>query len=86
MVITADTMKKLRKVHRLTQAELGARCGVSDVFINRIERGKKNVSEKVSRAIIAEFELTPDKLARMLAIYDETTLNPTTPIGYTIHT
>lgn len=42
MTITADTMFKLRKVYRLSQAEIGAMCGVSDAFINQIERGKRS--------------------------------------------
>lgn len=72
MTITADTLFKLRKLYRLSQAELGALCGVSDAFINQIERGKRNVSERVRCAVTKELEITPDKLARLLTIYDET--------------
>lgn len=75
MIITAETMHRLRKVYRLTQAELGSLCGVSDAFINQIERGKRNVTERVTRAISAEFELTQSKLARIIEIYDETSFN-----------
>jgi transcriptional regulator with XRE-family HTH domain len=75
MIITADTMHRLRKVYRLTQAELGALCGVSDAFINQIERGKRNVTERIARAINTEFELTQSKLARIIEIYDETNFN-----------
>lgn len=74
MTITADTMFKLRKVYRLSQAEIGAMCGVSDAFINQVERGKRSLSDRIRRGLIREFELTPEKLARVLAIYEETTV------------
>ncbi|MEK6993455.1 helix-turn-helix transcriptional regulator [Paenibacillus sp. FSL K6-1566] len=74
MTITADTMFKLRKVYRLSQAEIGAMCGVSDAFINQIERGKRSLSDRIKHGLIREFELTPEKLARVLAIYEETTV------------
>lgn len=81
MMITADTIYKLRKVYRLSQAEIGAMCGVSDAFINQIERGKRNVSDRIKLGLIREFELTPDKLARLMAIYEETSIQSRQYIG-----
>lgn len=74
MRITAETIYKLRKVYRLSQAEFGAICGVTDALINQIEKGKRNITDRVRTAAIREFELTPAKLARLLDIYSETTI------------
>jgi transcriptional regulator with XRE-family HTH domain len=71
MHLTADEFYKVRTVYRLTQEEIGALCDVSGAQINRIERGKRNLTERVKRRLIEEMQLTPDKLARILAIYNE---------------
>jgi len=75
MVITADTVYKLRKVFRLTQAEFGALCGVSDAFINQIERGKRSVSERLRIRMIDKLELTPERVSHLLAVFNETKIS-----------
>ncbi len=74
MYLTADDFYKIRKVYRLTLEDIGALCSVSAAYINMVEKGKRNLSERVKRRLIAELQLTPDKLARILAIYNETNI------------
>ncbi|MCM3032829.1 helix-turn-helix domain-containing protein [Niallia sp. MER 6] len=74
MYLTADEFYKIRKVYRLTQTEVGALCEVSPAYINMIEKGSRNLSERVKRRLITELKLTPEKLARILAIYEETNI------------
>jgi len=74
MQITPETLSKVRKVYRLTQAEIGALCDVSDAYINMIERGKRPVSDRLRNKLIDELAMTPDKLARILENYEETEL------------
>lgn len=71
MKLTADEFYKIRKVYRLTQDELGALCNVTAAHINMIEKNKRNLTERVERRLIEELQLTPDKLACILAIYNE---------------
>lgn len=70
-MITADNLRKIRLVYRLSQAEFGALAGVSASYINQVERGKCCLSDRVRRALTDELEMTPDKLAQILRLYDE---------------
>jgi transcriptional regulator with XRE-family HTH domain len=71
MKITSELLYKIRKAYRLTQADIGALCDVSDAYINLIENGKRNITDRISHSITKELELTPDKLAQILAVYEE---------------
>lgn len=75
MIITAETLYKLRRIRRLSQAEMGKVCGVTESFINRIESGHRNVTERVRSNVIRNMDLTPDKLAYYLDTYDLTAMN-----------
>lgn len=71
MHLNADDFYKIRKVYRLTSEEFGALCDVSGAYCNMIEKGKRNLTERVKRRLIEELELTPGKLARIHAFYNE---------------
>lgn len=71
MRLTADDIYKIRKVYRLTQAELGALLGVTASYINQIEHRQKPVTQRIAERLTHELALTPAKLAMLLAIYDE---------------
>ena len=52
----------LRRNLSLSQAELAARCGVTQQFIQRLEAGKVNPSIKTARKLAAALGVTVDEL------------------------
>lgn len=75
MSIDATTFKLIRAVYRLTLADVAALLDVTESHICRIERGERPISDRLLRKFTSELSLTPDKLARISAIYAEITLN-----------
>ena len=71
MRITADDLKVIKDVYRLKLDEIGAMLGVSASYVCHIIRGKRNVTKHISDQIIDRFQLTPEKLERIRAAYDE---------------
>ncbi len=47
------TIKALRKMQGMTQAELAARCGMTRTSITQIEQGKQHLTEQTINAIAA---------------------------------
>ena len=74
MTINADTMFKLRKVYRMSCEEFGALMNVTGRFIRFIESGDRKLPQYRADMLVRELQLTPDKLARLMAIYDELSL------------
>lgn len=70
-MLTADNLFKVRKVYRLTQEDIAALADVSTAFINQIERKKRPLSDRVRLKLTEELGITPDRLSRILALYDE---------------
>ena len=52
----------LRRNLSLSQAELAARCGVTQQFIQRLEAGKVNPSIKTAAKLAAALGVTVDEL------------------------
>ncbi|MFF8783315.1 helix-turn-helix domain-containing protein [Streptomyces sp. NPDC015140] len=77
MRINANEARLIRKVYRLTLEDMAALCDVSTSLIHKIENGQRNLSDRVQQRLVNEFELTPDKLARITAIYEETNIRGT---------
>lgn len=75
MVIDGITFYKLRKVYRMSCEEFGALMDVTGRFVRFVESGDRKLPQNRADILVRELELTPDKLARLLAIYDETTIN-----------
>lgn len=74
MRITADEARLIRKVYRLTLEDMAALCDVSISLISKVEKGHRKLSDRLQQRLVNEFELTPDKLARILEIYNETNI------------
>lgn len=75
MVIDRVAFYKLRKVYRMSCEEFGALMNVTGRFVRFIESGDRKLPQYRADILVRELELTPDKLARLLAIYDETALS-----------
>ncbi len=73
MRIEGSTLYKIRRTYRLTLMEVGLLADVSAAYIHQIENGKRPASDSVSEKLAEELDLTPDKLARILSIYDSLT-------------
>lgn len=55
--IQADRIKVLRKTLNLSQKDFGDKLGVTDVAISRIERGERNLTEQMAKAICREYNV-----------------------------
>lgn len=71
MRITADDLKVIKDVYRLKLDEIGAMLGVSASYVCRIIRGNRSMTKRVSDRIVERFQLTPEKLDRIHAVYEE---------------
>jgi plasmid maintenance system antidote protein VapI len=70
MLINEVTLRKIREVYRLSCDEVGALLDVSGRYVNYIENGERRLTEQLVGKLITELELTDDKLARIISIYD----------------
>ncbi|NMD69599.1 helix-turn-helix transcriptional regulator [Bacillus sp. DNRA2] len=77
MHLTANEFRMIRKVYRLSTVEYGALCDISGAYVNYIENNKRNLTDRVRRKLVAELQLTPDKLAQITAVYNEYSVNAT---------
>lgn len=57
-----ERIKNLRKESGLTQAEFGARIGITFSSVSLLEKGTNNPSEQTIRAICSEFNINRDWL------------------------
>ena len=74
MQLTADDFRKIKEVYRMTNEEMGAVLGISPQHVGRIINGRRNLTQRVANRVIERFDLTPDKLERIYAAYDEFSL------------
>lgn len=72
MTITPETLRIIRQVYRLTLEEMAAVLDTSTAGVWRLEHSERPITADIAALIKAEFELTPEKLARVLEIYEET--------------
>lgn len=70
-MIDSQVIHKIRKVYRLSLADMAALLNVTESYLCRIEKKQRSLSERVRRNLIDEFALTPDKLERITGIYAE---------------
>lgn len=71
MIVTESMLYKIRNVYRLSLAEMGDLLDVSATYVHLIENGSRRLTETIRDKLVAEFDLTPEKLAEILRIYEE---------------
>lgn len=57
-----ERVKEIRKSLEMTMEQFGSRLGVTKVAISRIEKGERNLTEQMSRAICREFNINEEWL------------------------
>ncbi|SHE13807.1 Uncharacterised protein [Chlamydia abortus] len=72
MTITPETLRIIRQVYRLTLGDMAALLDTSVAGVWRIEQGERAMSPEMVSALKREFDLSPEKLARIFQIYEET--------------
>lgn len=55
-------LRDLRQAKKLTQAELGEKCGLHRTFIGSVERGERNISILNLRLIARILRVSPAEL------------------------
>ncbi|MBO8176976.1 MAG: helix-turn-helix transcriptional regulator [Bacillus sp. (in: Bacteria)] len=50
-----DTIRKLRRLQELSQADLAKQIGISQSYLSYIESGKRTSSEEIIKKLIEEF-------------------------------
>lgn len=73
-MVDAEQLAKIRQVYRLSCEEMGALIGVTGRFISFVERGERNLPKARADVLTEELDLTPEKIGRILAIYEETNI------------
>lgn len=72
MMIDGVTLRKLREVYRSTREDFGALMNVTGRFVSYVESGDRKLPQYRADMLVRELELTPGKLARLMAVYEET--------------
>lgn len=71
MKLTAKDIKTIRSVYRLTAEEMALILGISRPYVHLMESEKKRITEQVISKYKREFDLTPEKLEKIEAVYRE---------------
>lgn len=71
MTITAETVRMIRSVYGLSHRKMAADIGVHYRLIQLMEAGERAITDKKAQAITEAYGLTPDKLVRIEAAYNE---------------
>lgn len=66
----AELFARIRKLKGLNQGELAKRIRVSRSLIAKIEKGKRSITPEVSRRLIAELDLSPEKISEIKRLLD----------------
>lgn len=74
MMIDGVTLRKLREVYRSTREDFGALMNVTGRFVSYVESGDRKLPQYRADMLVRELELTPDKLERLMTVYEETTI------------
>ncbi|MGM7723743.1 helix-turn-helix domain-containing protein [Metabacillus sp. Hm71] len=73
MKITEVELKKIREVYRLSLKEMAPLIGINFTYLSLIENSKRNLTDTVRSKLIVAFDLTDEKLERILRIHEEFT-------------
>ncbi|EST55480.1 DNA-binding protein [Brevibacillus panacihumi W25] len=71
MTITPETIRMIRRAHGLSHRKMAFDIGVSHRMVQLMEAGKRGISDKTAHAITEAYGLTPEKMARIEAAYNE---------------
>jgi hypothetical protein len=74
-IVNESNIGRIRAIYRLSCEEAGALMDVSGRFVSFVERGARNLPKNRADMLERRLALTPDKLARLLATYDETSID-----------
>lgn len=70
MKLTAEDMRKIRRVYKLTLRDMAALCDCSLSMVSMIERGERVLSDGIAMKLVDEFDLTAEKVERIVDIYE----------------
>jgi len=59
MDMSGEALRKVRKQRGWTQAEAGARLGVSQAYVALLEKGRRSVPDDLARKAVRTFKLNP---------------------------
>jgi DNA-binding XRE family transcriptional regulator len=68
--ITRDDFVKIRKMHGLSQNEMGHILGIKQAGVSRIEKGYNGITDENMKIINNYFDLTHGKLSMIRGMYD----------------
>ena len=68
------TIKKLREERKLSKSRLAREAGFSDAYLVQIEKGQRNPSASVLRALAKALRVPPHTLLLPVGYYDDRTL------------
>lgn len=71
MKLTPIQLKQIRKVCGLTQRNIASLVGVSNAYLNRVEKGKQALSDKINFRIINALDISQQKMTEIERIYNE---------------
>ncbi|MBU5265727.1 helix-turn-helix domain-containing protein [Virgibacillus proomii] len=71
--IEHNSLYVIRKVYRLTMAEMAKILEVSPTYINAIEKEREPLTDNIRLKLIKQFKLNPARLAEINAIHDRYT-------------
>lgn len=69
--ITRDDFVKIRKMHGLSQNEMGRILGIKQAAVSRIEKGYNALTDENMKILNDYFNLTSGKLSLIRGIYDQ---------------
>ncbi|MFD1957140.1 XRE family transcriptional regulator [Paenibacillus thailandensis] len=73
-IVNEGNIGILREIYGHSLDEWGALMDVSGRFVQYVEKGARNLPKTRAEMLERELELTPEKLARLTALYEETRL------------
>ncbi|AVN58678.1 helix-turn-helix domain-containing protein [Mesoplasma florum] len=64
LLLVASNLKRIRQNKKISQEELGFRCGISKNYVSDFERGKRNITIKVFQKIVEGLGVQPEELLK----------------------
>ncbi|KKB71827.1 MULTISPECIES: helix-turn-helix domain-containing protein [Bacillus] len=71
-MLSGSTIRKIRKIYRLSQKDVARITGISESMVSMIESGARQLPDKVAERFSEFLELTPEKVIDLLEFYQNT--------------